>query len=375
MKVAFFSIILNNHQASLADELYALLGSDFIFVELENLTGNDKKGAVEDFTLRPYLLQAWKSEDNHHKAYEIALTYDVCVFDGGFSFQKVRMYTGKITFEFSERWLKSPRNFLSPRLWTNILTHHLKGWHHKPLYKLCASAYAKKDQNLFGTFLNKCYKFGYFPQVLPDTYVHKKSTESNFVRLMWCARFINWKHPELAIQLAKRLKDAGYKFNLAMYGDGELRSGFKVLVERLGLSDCVKFHGNVPNNKIQQAMQESDIFLFTSDQQEGWGAVANEAMSNGCCLIGADKIGAVPYLVKDGTNGLIFKSCDLVSLYEKTIWAIDHPEECHIIRKTAVETMREVWSPANAARSLLQLIDDLQHGRDTSIKEGPCSKA
>ena len=37
--------------------------------------------------------------------------------------------------------------------------------------------------------------------------------------------------------------------------------------------------------------------------------------------------------------------------------------------------MQNVWSPANAAKNFLQLVDDLQHGRDTSITEGPCSKA
>ena len=31
--------------------------------------------------------------------------------------------------------------------------------------------------------------------------------------------------------------------------------------------------------------------------------------------------------------------------------------------------------PRRAVQNLLQLIDDLQNGRDTSIKEGPCSKA
>ena len=89
-----------------------------------------------------------------------------------------------------------------------------------------------------------------------------------------------------------------------MYGDGPLREKMEQLVNELGLRDYVHFMGNVPNEIIHQTMRETHIFLFTSDREEGWGAVANEAMSEGCLLIGADEIGAVPYLVKDGENGV-----------------------------------------------------------------------
>lgn len=385
MKIAFFSIILNNHQANLADEMYKLLDEDFVFVELENLSGDNKKGSTEDYTKRPYLLQSWKDETSAAKAMEIAMTYDVCMFDGGFNYQKARMKTGKMTFEFSERWLKGPKNFLSPRLWRNILTYHLCCWRNKPLYKLCASAFAAHDQHLLGTFFGKCYKFGYFTEVLSDLEpFESQSIEPSQraieprtkVRIMWCARFIDWKHPELAIECVKKVIGEGGKgLTLDMYGDGPLRSGLEVSVEKLGLSDVITFHGNVPNNQIMQAMRESDIFLFTSDKGEGWGAVANEAMANGCCLVAGDKIGAAPYLIQDGINGFMFRDQDATSLCKIVKHVIENPEERVKLQKQARKDMKTTWSPQNAAKSFLRLVDDLQNGRETSILEGPCSKA
>ena len=38
------------------------------------------------------------------------------------------------------------------------------------------------------------------------------------------------------------------------------------------------------------------------------------------------------------------------------------------------KTMRDVWSPKNAAINFLQLVEDIQQGRDCSIEDGPCSK-
>ena len=45
------------------------------------------------------------------------------------------------------------------------------------------------------------------------------------------------------------------------------------------------------------------------------------------------------------------------------------------MRKCAVQQMKELWSPHKAAKALLLLIDDLMYSRETSIKNGPCSKA
>lgn len=395
MKLVFYSVVLNHHQAPVADEFYRLLGNEYCFVELINL--GDMKGATDDYSKRPYLLRAWESTETHERAMELARTADCCVFGGtdALPFEKERMKLGLLSFDMGERWLKKGwKSLASPRLLKWLSAYYIGGWSKKPIYKLCMSAFAAEDHNRLGTFKGKCYKWGYFTQV--NLHNESPSTGSgtnhpgesfepleplnlsetaNFVRLMWCARFIDWKHPELAILLAERLKQRGSRFQLDMFGDGEMREALEQKSNELGLSDCVKFHGNIPNEQIHQAMQEHNFFLFTSDRGEGWGAVANEAMSEGCLLIGSDEIGAVPYLVKDGENGLIFKSRDLDSLYEKVDWAIEHSDVCLNIREAAKQSMQNVWSPENAAMSLLKLIDNLKQGKDTPFDKGPCSPA
>ena len=175
--------------------------------------------------------------------------------------------------------------------------------------------------------------------------------------------------------LAARLKAKGYKFVIDMYGSGEKLESTKALAKQLTVDDVVRFKGNLPNEDILKAMRQHEIFLFTSDKNEGWGAVANESMANGCALVASDAIGSTPYLVKDGSNGFKFKSCDVDSLTEKVMWLLDHHDECLQMRNNAYSIMKNVWSPRVAAENLLNLIDNLEHGRDTAITEGPCSKA
>ena len=192
---------------------------------------------------------------------------------------------------------------------------------------------------------------------------------------MWCARFLDWKHPEMVVTLAHRLKENNYDVQIDMYGTGIEMSKVKSMANALGVEEMVVFKGNVPNAEIICAMQKHDIFLFTSDKNEGWGAVLNEAMSNGCAVVASNAIGSVPFLVKDGENGLIFKSRSVESFYEKVEFLLRHPDERRKMANRAYYTMREVWSPRQAAVNLLSLTDNLKKGKDSSIKEGPCSKA
>lgn len=184
--------------------------------------------------------------------------------------------------------------------------------------------------------------------------------------------------------MAKKLKEHGFQFRIDLYGDeGNAakhdavypKERLVALIKELGVEDCVKLMGNRPNNEILQAMREHAIFLFTSDKYEGWGAVANEAMANGCVLVGSDEIGSVPYLVKDGVNGMIFRSGSVEDLYEKVSYLMTHREERLRMAQRAYEDMVNLWSPRNAAASLLHLAEALLNNTTIDIKEGPCSKA
>lgn len=377
LKVVFFWNYLNHHQMPVADEMYRLMGSDFSFVA--TLPRNDKelKGDV-DYSSRPYCILAADSEDAHRMALEYAKAADVCLF--GACSQEYAVHRAVhnpkgLAFEVGERWLKRGwLNVLSPvlrRWWINYQRYYCKA----NFYKLCSSAFAADDDERLGCYRGKHFKWGYFPDVHSELSSCKTLDHKHRMRLMWCARFIGWKHPELAIECAQRLRDNEYDFLLEMYGDGPLREKCEKRVQKMGLSDRVRFCGNVHNIKILQAMKESDIFLFTSDRQEGWGVVANEAMATGCCLVASDRTGAAPYLIRSGVNGYIFRDGDAVGLFQAVRHLIDYPLERRQLSMQAQKDMATLWSPRRAAQNLLQLIYDLQNDTKISIKEGPCSKA
>lgn len=380
MKIAFITNLVNHHQIPLADELYRMLGDDYTYIACEPLPDWLIKGGYDPSLDRPYIIRTYKSEEEMSKARRLAYESDVVIIGSApDSFIVNRLKDNKLTFRYAERYFKNrPWYFPDPRVFINFYKNHFR-YRNKNFYMLAASAYTANDVYHMHCYKDKVYKWGYFTRVdnfaLEASQKLDASSAESAPHLMWCARFLRLKHPELPVLLAARLKSKGYQFTLDMYGSGEEFEKIKELATQLQVSDVVTFCGNQPNEQILQQMRTHDIFLFTSDRNEGWGAVLNESMSNGCAVVASNRIGAAPFLINDGVNGLLFKSENLDSLEEKVSYLLDHPQERIEMAKNAVMTMRNEWSPKIAAQRFMYLVEQLLHGSDSEFKEGPCSKA
>ena len=378
MTLVFLTNFINHHQVHVADEFYKLLGNGYKFIATEPIPDAFIQNGYPIFE-RNYLVKAYEDKTKLDYAYKLAEDADVAIIGSApKSFVRKRLEANKLTFHYSERWFKSGyKSLLSPRFWKFVYKNHLK-YRNSRSYMLCASAYTAKDVNLVGAYKDKCFKWGYFTKVeMLDTnqLVEKLKLNDNYIHIMWCARFLKWKHPELPVKLAARLKSKGYKFVIDMFGSGEELEATKNLAKKMNVEDVVSFYGNKPNDEILAEMRRHDIFLFTSDRNEGWGAVLNEAMSNGCTVVGSDEIGSVPFLIEDGVNGCIFKSRNLDSLEKKVMFLIENPNIRLNMAKNAYHTMVSIWSPVNAARQFIRLVDSLIAGDENNISNiGPGSK-
>lgn len=342
------------------------------------LTDELKRGGYDPTLDRPYIIRTYLSQENMNKARLLIDNSDVVIHgDAPNEWVLKRKEEDKVTFHNSERWLKKINiHTFSPKAFYYIYKHYFR-FRHKRTYMLCASAFTAQDVHRYGCFPNRCFKWGYFTAIPSKEDLSSIAPTANDepTKIMWCARFLKLKHPELPVQLAVRLKHEGYKFQINMYGSGEQQENTRILIGKLGVSDCVHLCGNLPNAQILEEMRKHYIFLFTSDRNEGWGAVLNESMSNGCVPVASDAIGSVPYLIKNGKNGLTFKSGNLDSLEEAVTALLDNPTQRRQMAEKARHTIADVWSPKVAAERFLILA---QHALDNtlnqySITEGPVS--
>lgn len=379
MKVAFYSNYLTHHQIPFCTEMYRLLKEDFVFVSNDSMENMRREQGWELKERFPYELQA-KEEQGFSKALLLSKESDVIIIGSApeiYVKERMRLPSLGITFRYSERIFKKGKlRFLSPR----GLLHRADTYYRyrkKNLYMLCASAYTSADLMLQGSYLGKCYKWGYFPETrsyeLSDLMKIKRKSKPE---ILWCGRFLKWKHPEAAILLAHRLKQEGFDFTLTMIGAGERESILRELIAKYRLDAYIKLLGVMSPEQVRQRMEEADIFLSTSDFNEGWGAVMNEAMNSGCAVVASHAVGAAPYLIKDGINGFMYKNGALDSLYRKVKQLLLCPELREKLGLNAYQTIITEWNAKEAAKRLLLLTSDLlEKGYSDRFESGPCSRA
>ena len=118
MNIVFVSMALNIHQIGVSDELYRLAKGKFWFIETGYASKGVQKGGESEFALRPYLIRTQNGETSMATAIQIIRDADVMIYGAApIAFLKERVKTGKLTFMYSERWLKRGLlNLLSPRL-------------------------------------------------------------------------------------------------------------------------------------------------------------------------------------------------------------------------------------------------------------------
>ena len=374
MKVVFLSNYYNHHQSSFSLAMDKLTNGNFYFIETAEMP---KERIILGYNIEKpnFVLQNYLNDEDKQKCQNIIDLADVVIWGSApYNLLKTRLKAGKLTIACSERLYKSNKKFLLRFIKQILINHRFK---YNNFYLLCASAYTSADYAKTYCFLNRAYKWGYFPPV--ELYYNfetiLKSKKQNSI--LWSGRMLDWKHPEAAIEVAKLLKNDGYNFHLNVVGGGEQYYNVVNLVSEYGLENEVSILGTLKTEELRAIMEQSQIFLFTSDRNEGWGAVLNESMNSGCAVVASHAIGSVPFLLQDGKNGFIYKDGDINDLFNKVKYLLDNEAERINMQKSAYETIINEWNAENAAKKLIELLTKLLNGEkvENLFESSVCSKA
>lgn len=381
MKLTFVSNYINHHQMPLAGRLYEKLKSDYCFIQTMPMEKErSDMGWAADVTKIPYVKCFYEQEEECRR---IIMNSDVVIFGGveDESYIEERLQAGKPVIRYSERIYREGQwKAISPRGLRKKYHDHIR-YRKAPVYLLCAGAYVASDFALIQAYPGKKYCFGYFPAFQEQNIgqlmekKRKRREESGKVRILFAARFLTLKHPEYPVHLAKALKDEGVSFELFMIGDGEEKGNVSAEIEKLGLQEDVKLLGFLSPEEVREQMEEADIFLFTSDYREGWGAVVNESMNSGCALIAGHGIGAVPYLLKDGENGYVYRTGDEEEFIRVGVKLAKDKEKTENFGRASYRRIAEEWNDKVAAERLYALCEGIVSGNIISPDSGPCSEA
>lgn len=379
MKVTFVSNYLNHHQIPFSDAMYKELNGKYRFIQTERMEEERiNMGWKLDENKYPYLLKSYENISECLKY----INESELVIVGGSSDELIRerIKEKKLIFRYNERiYKKGQWRAISPR----GIYYMYKAYANakkKNMYMLCASAYTACDLNIFRYYQNRMLKWGYFPKTYYediDSLLLKKK-ENTKLEIIWCGRFINWKHPELVVDLAEYLQENGKQnlVHITMIGVGELRLEYEKKIKDQNLEKMIDIIGPLTPNEVRDKMLCTRIFIATSDYNEGWGAVVNEAMNSACAVIASHAMGAVPYLIQHKINGLVYKSGKKKDFFQQVDYLIKNPNEIEKLGRKAYDTIVQVWNSDNAAKAVIEFAKGLlEEKKEKKCPEGPCSEA
>ena len=373
MKIVFVSNYFNHHQAPFAQAMDELTQHGFTFVETMRMTDERKKMGWSDEEKPVYVKQAYAGEREKSECLYLIGEADAVVW-GSCPMEMVsaRLKQRKLTFCYSERLFKKgfgPVAF-GGRAVKYILKHCRYQKNH---YLLCASAYAAADYARIGLFRGRAYKWGYFPAFIEAEDTEALIGSKQPASMLWAGRMIPWKHPEIPVRLARRLKEAGIGFRLDMVGNGSCRDLIAGMIDEYELGGCVFLHDSMQSGAVREMMDRAEIYLFTSDHNEGWGAVANESMNSACALLADRQIGSVPYLIRQGVSGFVYEGED--ELFERAKELLGNSGLRRELGLNALISVRTEWRAEIAAERLIDLIGRIGSGSEAIWESGPCSRA
>ena len=374
MKIVFASNYFNHHQSTLSGALDKQTEGNYRFVATSEMRQERKDLGYGMDAVPPYVINA------HRGAWDLAgqAVNDadvVIVGSAPEALVKSRIQAGKLTIRYTERLLKKKGGIKERLKWWHVL--HRRNPARKPIYLLCAGGYVAADYAKFGMFKNRAYQWGYFPETVRYSSAEELLEKKQEKEILWAGRLIDWKHPEQALNLARGLKAAGKEFRLNIIGSGVMEQELRQQIQDEGLEDCVSFLGSMKPEAVRSYMERAAIFIATSDRQEGWGAVINEAMNSGCAVVASHAMGAAVTMIESGTNGLLYRSCQEDMLLQQVTELLTDTRKRENLGAKAYETILNLWNAEVAAQRLCALTERLLAGKSASdlYETGPCSPA
>lgn len=329
-KLTLFTNIISIHQLPVAKLLTEQLNGEFSMVCWEPPSAERTKLGWDKAAEVKWLVQAWASESEKHKAMALLHSSETVIW-GYAPLAEInrRVEAGKLTFCYNERPLKRGRwRLISPRVLKWLYdTYHLSN--SAAYHTLAVGPHCASDYKLMGMFRNKMWRWGYFPQVF-EFPTPKPANEIPTV--LWVGRMLDWKRVDLLLKAAAWARKYGnVPFRVRIIGYGPEEAALRWLAEKLHLSDICSFEGPMGPQEIAKAMFEADIYFFPSSSYEGWGAVVNEAMSQGCCVIGSSATGSAPWLIQHGVNGFLFSGGSPAESGKILLACLENPQRTHAI--------------------------------------------
>ncbi|MBN2715973.1 MAG: glycosyltransferase [Deltaproteobacteria bacterium] len=215
----------------------------------------------------------------------------------------------------------------------------------------------------------KIFDWGYFIQSETHNELPRQicnSLNSPNINIVIVASQISRKAYPWVLNALNRVTQKNW--HLHIIGDGPQRQANKRLVQSLGISSHVTFHGALDNLTVRAFLKRADFSLLAS-HHDGWGVVVNESLLAGTPVICSNACGASA-MIKSSLAGQVFQAGATGSLATCIEQQIRKGKLSNESRQTLVDKSSRI-NATSAARTFLQMIEEPMAYLLQREQEGP----
>jgi len=163
-------------------------------------------------------------------------------------------------------------------------------------------------------------------------------------------------------RIQRRYPDA----RLLVAGDGKERGALERLAHQLNLRNA-EFLGRVRPDRMPSLYDAADVYLNAPDIDNMPGSIL-EAFASGLPVVTTDA-GGIPYMVRDGENGLIVPRGDDAAMAAAALRVLTDPSLAERLISCAIEECRRKYSPDAVLREWHSLYQGLVTYSDAPAAE------
>ncbi len=183
------------------------------------------------------------------------------------------------------------------------------------------------------------------------------------------SNIIKTKGLDYNIYALYKLKDLYPNLEYHLIGSGPEEKYLRLLANKLGLQDRVKFIGQLPHNEVFKHMHNCRFFSLPS-WNEAFGVVYIEAMACGKPVIGCRGEGIEDF-VADREIGMLVKPHDVDSLAEAIDYFLSNPDRANYIGEKAKKLITEDYTWQRNAEKTVKVYREVLN----SFKENDLGKS
>ena len=210
--------------------------------------------------------------------------------------------------------------------------------------------------------------------LMPDTGTENKHPNDNENQkdnqrftILWAAKFDFRKRLDLALKALARTGISNLRLQVFGSGNKKQVAEAKALAEKLGVTQQIEWMGNCTQQQVKTAMQQANLFLFTSVNEE-CSSVIMEAISNHLPILCFDCCGMSAVVTNDvGIKiPLTTPERSVKDFAEKITYLYHHPETLATMSANCYQRAEDLsWE--NKARQMVELYNKSVNKNDNNV--------